>query len=123
MDLLEREIEVFRLCVRINRLRYEIVRNYRMGKVQGVASAMAKLQHKLDDRAEKLLKRVEAAAVRGDAAFEKAHKKLDGDEQAVADVEQFIASLEGSNGGDPLDDSLQPSDQEPQQPQAGWKAG
>jgi hypothetical protein len=123
MDLLQSQIEVFRLCVRINRLRFEIVRNYRMGKVQGVASAMAKLQHKLDDRAEKLLKRVEAADVRGDAAFEKAHKKLDGDEQAVADVEQFIASLEGSNGGDPLDDSAPHSDQDPQQPQAGWKAG
>lgn len=82
-------------------------------KLQGVASAMAKLQHGLEERSGKLLARIDTAEQRGAAAFDKAHASLDATEKSMADVETFIASLEGSNGGDPLPDSSQSSGQVP----------
>lgn len=72
-------------------------------KLQGIASAMGRLQHDLEVRSGKLLDRIQAAETRGSAAFAKAHKSLDATEGAMAEVETFIASLEGSNGG-PISD-------------------
>ena len=74
-------------------------------KLQGVASAMAKLRHGLEERSGKLLDRIGATGQRGAAAFDKAHKSLDDTERSMADVEEFIASLEGTNGGPTLGDS------------------
>ncbi len=84
-------------------------------KLAGIASAMAKLNHNLDARADKLLARIDSADKRSDAAFKKAHGTLDRAEQAVADVEQFVAGLEGSNGGPSLGSS-----QDSGEPQASW---
>ena len=74
-------------------------------KLQGVAAAMAKLRHGLEERSGKLLDRIDAADQRGAAAFNKAHSSLDDTERSMADVEEFIASLEGANGGPTLGDS------------------
>ena len=84
-------------------------------KLKGIAGAMAKLQHGLDDRADKLLARIESADQRSDAAFKKAHGTLDAAEAAVADVEEFVAGLEGSNGG-----PLSGSDSASGEPQTSW---
>lgn len=83
-------------------------------KLQGLASAMAKLQHGLEERSGKLMDRIDHADKRGAAAFDKAHGSLDQTEKAMADVEEFIGSLEGSNGGPTLTDSSGSSDQSPE---------
>jgi hypothetical protein len=112
--LSECEIEVFRLCVRINRLRYQIVRDYRMTpKLAGLSTALATLQHGLEDQAGKLLDRVNAVNVRTAAAMAKANTQMAATEQAAADIEAFANSLEGSNGGPSLSDSSATSDQSP----------
>lgn len=83
-------------------------------KLQGVASAMAKLRHGLEERSGKLLDRIGAADQRGNAAFDKAHGQLDQTERSMAEVEEFIASLEGTNGGPTLgDSSVSPEDVDP----------
>jgi hypothetical protein len=111
--LTECEIEVFRLCVRINRLRYQIVRDYRMTstpKLQGLAKAMAMLESGLEDGAGKLLSKIESVNSRGLAALAKGHVKVDSKAGLVAEIESFVTALEGSNGGDPLDNSSDTSD-------------
>ena len=85
-------------------------------KVQGIASAMAKLRHNLDDRAEKLLTRIENVDKRGATAFGKAHGNLDASEASLADVEKFVADLEDSNGA-PSDGSQGSS----VEPKDSWK--
>jgi hypothetical protein len=82
-------------------------------KLQGLASAMAKLQHGLEDRSGKLLARIETADTRSGAAFDKANSSLDETEKSMADVEAFIASLEGSNGGPTLSGSSDTPGQSP----------
>lgn len=91
-------------------------------KLAGIAGAMAKLNHSLDDRAEKLLARIDAADARGAAAFGKAHATLDAAEAAVADVETFVASLEGGSNGAPKnsDGSPDSSGETLGEPQASW---
>jgi hypothetical protein len=79
-------------------------------KLQGPASAMARLKHGLEDRSGKLLDRIGAADARSGVAFDKAHKQMDATEKDVAEVEAFLASLEGSNGGPTLRDSSDTSD-------------
>lgn len=90
-------------------------------KLKGVASAMAKLQHSLEERSGKLLDRIESADKRGANAFDKAHASLDVTEKAMGDVEAFISSLEGSNGGPTLGDSSDTSDRSQlAEPAASW---
>lgn len=88
-------------------------------KLNGIASAMAKLHHGLDARADKLLERIEIADKRGEAAFAKAHARIDDAERAVADVEKFVEGLEGSNGGPSLSGSGNTSGE----PQDSWAGG
>ncbi|MDB5611938.1 MAG: hypothetical protein JWP25_8838 [Bradyrhizobium sp.] len=110
--LLDSQIEVFRLCVRINRLRYQIVRDYSMNpKFAGLASAASKLNYNLGLRSEKVLARISSAGDRADAAFNKVEATLDATEQAAADIEAFANSLDGSNGGPTLSDSSDTSGQ------------
>lgn len=79
-------------------------------KLQGLAKAMAMLEHNMEDGAGKLLKKIESVGARGEAALSKGHTKIDGIGSRVAEVESFVTALEGANGGDPLDDSLVPSE-------------
>lgn len=117
MPILDSQIEVFRLCVRINRLRYQIVRDYRMTpKLAGLSTALATLQHGLEDQASKLLDRVNAVNVRTAAAMAKANSQMAATEQAAADIEAFANSLEGSNGGPTLSDSSATSVESPPVP-------
>ena len=74
-------------------------------KLQGLAKAMAMLEHNMEDGAGKLLAKIESVGQRGEAALAKGHTKIDGIAGRVAEVEEFVTALEGSNGGDPLDDS------------------
>lgn len=120
MAILDSQIEVFRLCVRINRLRYEIVRNYRMTttpKLQGLAKAMKMLESDLELGAGKLLAKVEAVGARGIAAIAKGNQKIDAHAGVVGEIEQYVTALEGANGGDPLDDSSNTSDQSQPKPE------
>lgn len=73
-------------------------------KLQGLAKAMAMLEHNMEDGAGKLLAKIEAVGDRGEAALAKGHTKIDGISGRVAEVEEFVTALEGANGGDPLDD-------------------
>jgi hypothetical protein len=107
MDRLRAQILLCHARVRECRLRERI--NAMTPKLAGVASAMAKLHHGLDARAEKLLARIETAERRGDEAFKKAHGKLDAADTAVGEVETFIAQLECTNGGPTLDGSPESS--------------
>jgi hypothetical protein len=78
-------------------------------KLQGLAKAMAMLEHNMEDGAGKLLAKIEAVGQRGEDAIAKGHTKIDGIGSRVAEVESFVTALEGANGGDPLDDSSGPS--------------
>lgn len=73
-------------------------------KLQGLAKAMAMLEHNMEAGAAKLLTRIESVGNRGEAAFAKGSDKIDGIASRVAEVESFVTALEGTNGG-PLDDS------------------
>jgi hypothetical protein len=84
-------------------------------KLQGLAEAMKKLEHGLEDGAGKLLAKIETVGARGHAAIAKGHEKIDGKAAMVAEIETFVTALEGANGGDPLDDSSTKSDQSPEQ--------
>ena len=79
-------------------------------KLQGLAKAMAMLEHNMEDGAGKLLAKIESVGARGEAALAKGHTKIDGIAGRVAEVEEFVTALEGANGGDPLDDSASTSE-------------
>jgi hypothetical protein len=105
MSLLDSQIEVFRLCVRINRLRYQIVRDYRMTpNVKGLGAALAKLKHDLDLQASGALSELSSLGDRANAAMGKAKAKIAETTAAVEEIEAFVAD-EGSNGGPTLSDS------------------
>src|SRR5258708_881517 len=65
--------------------------------LSGLTSAMAKLRHTIETEADKLAVRIEGANAHGAAAFQKADVVLDSTEKDVAEIEEFIASLAGSN--------------------------
>jgi hypothetical protein len=113
------------------RLRYlsrhpEIIEGIDMTpKLQGLASAMAKLKHDVEFEADKLLARVQDASAASAGAFAKSHQVLDATKKDVADIEEFIASMVGSNGAPagPLDVSSATSVQsQPSEPAASWGA-
>lgn len=80
-------------------------------KLQGLAEAMKKLEHDLEDGAGKLMVKVEALRPRGEAALTKGHQRMDAKIALVGEIETFVTALEGANGGDPLDDLSNTSDQ------------
>lgn len=79
-------------------------------KLQSLATAMAMLEHNMEDGAGKLLTKIQTVGERGTTAFAKGHAKVDGIGSRVAEVESFVVALEGANGGDPLDSSAPSSD-------------
>lgn len=83
-------------------------------KLAGLSTALATLQHGLEDQATKLLDRVNAVNARTTAAFAKANVQMAATELAAADIEAFANSLEGNNGGPTLSDSSDTSAQSPQ---------
>lgn len=107
MDRWTAFVAIYHLKLRLEYLTRhpELLENIMTPKLRGVASAFAKLTHGLEQRSGQLLERIEAADKRGSQAFDKAHSSLDSTEQAMADVENFISSLEGANGGPTLGDS------------------
>lgn len=79
-------------------------------KLRGVTSALDRLNHKFDKRADDLLAKVPDVEKRGDAAFDRAHQHLDAKVAEFAEVEQFVDGLEATvgNGGPMLDGSKEP---------------
>jgi len=67
-------------------------------KFQGVAAALHKLAHGLDDRAARLLTRVGDADAKAEAAFNNADSRIAGVESQLRDIDEFIASLDATNG-------------------------
>lgn len=83
-------------------------------KVQGIASALSKLHHNLDSRADKLMARIETVDQHSDTAFKGAHVRLDQSEASLGEVDAMLADLEKTNGG-PISDgsrelSIEPKD-------------
>lgn len=74
-------------------------------KLSAVATAIDKLHHGLDRRAENLLKRIEHVDQRADGAFGKAHKRLDDNDAALDTVDAMMADLEKASNHAPLDGS------------------
>jgi hypothetical protein len=107
LDILRAQILILHAKVERERLQTRIAfleRTQPMTpKVQGIASALAKLHHNLDDRADKLLARIETVDRRGDTAFKGAHARLDESEAALGEVDALLADLEKTNGG-PISD-------------------
>ncbi|MGR4929048.1 hypothetical protein ACIPUD_19965 [Bradyrhizobium sp. CAR08] len=67
-------------------------------KFRGLAKAMALLEHNLEDGAGKLMEKIESVGSRGETALADGHTKVDGIAGRVAEVEDFVAAIEGSNG-------------------------
>lgn len=72
-----------------------------MLKLKSVASALDKLNHGLEDRAGKLLNRIEEADTRANNAFGRANSTLDSHEAALNDVDQIIGAIEKATNGGP----------------------
>jgi hypothetical protein len=124
MDRWRAQVLVYAAMVQRARLRERIVyleKRIMTPKVQGVASALAKLQHNLDARAGKFLDRIEGLDKKSDETFKKAHSRLDEAEQPLADIDKVIDALaEQTNGGPSLDGSAESSDEPAKEPQASW---
>jgi hypothetical protein len=105
MQILDSQIEVFRLCVRINRLRYQIVRDYRMTpSFKGLGSALAKLKHDLDLQSGPLMADIESLATEAPALLKQATQEVAKTKQAVSDIKDFVSGLL-SNGAPTSTDS------------------
>lgn len=74
-------------------------------KLQSLATRMSMLEHDLEDRAGKLIDKIEAVGERGVAAISKGHAKIDAASGIVGEIESYVSAIERANGGDPLDDS------------------
>lgn len=107
MDRLTALVAIAHLKLRLETLQRhpEFLTKMATPKLQGLAKAMAMLEHTMEDGAGKLLAKIESVGARGEAALSKGHTKIDGIAGRVAEVEEFVTALEGSNGGGPLDDS------------------
>lgn len=67
-------------------------------KFKGVASELHKLAQGLDDRSAKLIERVRDADTKADSVFKATDDRLDGVESGLKDIEEFVASLDATNG-------------------------
>jgi hypothetical protein len=107
VDRLTALVAIAHLKLRLEMLQRhpEFLRKMATPKLQGLAKAMAMLEHNMEDGAGKLLAKIESVGSRGEAALAKGHTKIDGIGNRVAEVETFVTALEGANGGDPLEDS------------------
>jgi hypothetical protein len=73
--------------------------------LQGLTKAFDMMEHDLEEGAKDLTTKISSVGSRGKAAFVKGQQRIDGVVSKVAEVEKFVTALEGSNGGDPLDNS------------------
>jgi hypothetical protein len=80
-------------------------------KLAGLSTALATLRDSLEGQASALVDRATVAEARMKTAMTKATAQMAATEQAVADIEAFANSLEGSNGGPSLSDSSDTSGQ------------
>jgi hypothetical protein len=81
--------------------------------LQGLTKALDMMEHDLEAGAKDLTAKIASVGTRGKAAFVKGQQRIDGVASHVSEVEKFVVALEGSNGGDPLDDSSDTSVKSP----------
>lgn len=86
--------------------------------LQGLTKAMDMLEHGLESDAKGLMTKILSVGERGKAAMVKGHARIDGVASRIAEVDEFVTAIEGSNGGDPLDSSSDSSGKSEQQEQA-----
>ena len=125
MDRLTALIAIAQLRLRLDVLtRYPhlLEDNMTTPKLQGLAEAMKKFEHGLEDSAGKLLAKIEQVGSRGQTAIAKGHQKIDGKAALVAEIENYVTALEGANGGDPLEDSSDSSEQSEAEPEKSFGA-
>lgn len=72
---------------------------------KGLGQSLSVLKHNLDALAAPLAADIESLASEGPALLKQAQQEVAKTKQAVADIKEFVSSLTGANGGDPLDDS------------------
>ena len=85
--------------------------------LQGLTKAIDMMEHDLEQDAKVLTDKIVSVKARGKVAITKGHTKVDSTASRVADVEKFVTTLEGSNGGDPLDDSSDSSENSQKSPE------
>lgn len=73
--------------------------NMALPKLQGLSARFHKLTYKLETKASELDARLAETDCRADSVFDKTHKQLDGYDNHLKDVNQFLDSVEGSNSG------------------------
>lgn len=100
MEILHAEILLLRLLLHQRRRTQPPGRA--MMKLKAVATALDKLNHGLEARADKLLARVGALEARGDAAFRGAHAKMDEHDAALGDLGAIVEQIEKATNGGPL---------------------
>jgi hypothetical protein len=83
--------------------------------LQGLGMGLSRLEHSLETAAAPLADRIAKLEPRGLDAIAGAHKRMDAIDSRVKEVESFIEAI-GSNGGDPLPESSEPSDEQQPNP-------
>lgn len=68
-------------------------------KLQGVAAAMDKMLHGIEDRADKFLNRVQGAEAKADTVFAKGHAKLDEREKQLGDIDGYLDAIDKASNG------------------------
>ena len=117
------------------RLRLDIVQkhpyllerdNMATPKLQGVRQAMALLRHNLEADAEKLRVKIGNVDTERTGAFAAGHAELDATRKEIAEIQEFLADIEGSNGAptsggsSATSDQPRPDGQSPTEPAASW---
>jgi hypothetical protein len=87
--------------------------------LQGLTKEMDMLEHDLEEDAKGLVNKIRDVRQRGKAAIGKGHARIDGVASRVAEVDKFVTTIEGSNGGGPLQGSSDASAQS--EPAASWQ--
>jgi hypothetical protein len=121
MDRLTAFVRTAHRRLRLRRILVAIERNPKLLEedkmatpfLQGLTKAMDMLEHDLETGAKGLHIKIASVGDRGKAALTKGHQKMDAVAGRISEVEKFVTDLEGSNGGDPLDDSLDTSEVKP----------
>jgi hypothetical protein len=67
-------------------------------KLAGVAQAFNLLKHNIEADAEELLQRINTANDRRASVKDKSHSALDTANNGMKDIEDFLESMEGTNG-------------------------
>jgi hypothetical protein len=85
--------------------RQAMVKPLNLPNLAGVTSAFDKLRHGIEDRAQKILSRVESVDAKADHVFAGAHEKLDAHEDGLRQIDGYLSDLDKVGNGSPEDSS------------------